>query len=108
MISGPRISGALWGAILGPFRRESGDLEPGFGLPVKFCAGTHQFQNFWTSVKVFRYFWPFLAGIRGFGARIRIPREILYRITFFPQFFDLYEAISDHFRKFSDFSNISK
>ena len=54
--------------IFDPFSKEFGDLEPGFGFPVKFCAGTHRFQNFWTSVKVFRHFWPFLAGIRvGFG-----------------------------------------
>ena len=46
-------------AILGHFWPEAGDVEPGFGLPVKFCAGTHRFQNFWTSVTVFRDFGSF-------------------------------------------------
>ena len=90
-------------AILGPFWPESGDSEPGFGLPVKFCAGTHRFQNFWTSVTVFRDFWPFFEGISRFGARIRILREKLYRIALISEFFDLCEAISDHISDFSDF-----
>ena len=97
----PLKRGAI-GAIFGPFWPEFGVSEPGFGLPVKFCTGPHQFQNFWTSVKVFCVFRPFLAGIRAFGARIRIPRESLYRIAFISQLLDLCEAISDHFsiRKF--------
>ena len=48
-------------------------------------------------MKVFQDCGPFLAGIRGFRARIRSPREILHRIALISAFFDLCEAISDHF-----------
>ena len=90
-------------AILGPFWPEAGDVEPGFGLPVKFCAGTYRFQHFWTSVTVCHDFWPFLKGIRRFGPRIRILREKLYRIALISPLFDLCEAISAHFTDFEAF-----
>ena len=48
-------------------------------------------------MKQFRDFRTFFDGIRLFGARIRIPREILYRIALVSAFFDPCEAISDHF-----------
>ena len=40
------------------------------------------------------HFWPFLAGIPGFRARIRTPREILYRNASIPEFLDLCEGFS--------------